>query len=393
MHPISHAGRLVARLLLPLVLASTAEAEIYQYKDADGVWQFSDAPPGENQPSASIKPPAPVAPRTFERDLAAKLEKALPTRTPLERAALAVVSVQSSVALGSGFFITGDGLLLTNRHVIKSIGEESWRPRQEKLEQEERNLATARRDFDAVERNIRQIKVRIAQARAHVDSPSASVREQAKERIERLQMEYSQSKPRLDEVERSLKKRERDLDKQRRDLRWDMAASEVERSFPVTAKDGTRLMAALVSVSENHDLALLRVSNTRTPLLQPASGLALSQGQPVFAIGNALGMGNAITSGIVTSIRGGLLTTDALVLPGNSGGPLLNEHGEVIGINVSKLTGGGSPHDQGFGKAIPIATAIRAFSELRTALGTRFQAPKRTCMDLPPIMRPFDCRP
>jgi serine protease Do len=59
------------------------------------------------------------------------------------------------------------------------------------------------------------------------------------------------------------------------------------------------------------------------------------------------------------------ILTDVQLLPGNSGGPLVNEAGEVIAVNFAKLTQGGDANYQGFGMAIPIAIARAAFPELR----------------------------
>jgi S1-C subfamily serine protease len=88
----------------------------------------------------------------------------------------------------------------------------------------------------------------------------------------------------------------------------------------------------------------------------------------VFAIGNSLGMQDTVTSGVVTRITPDYLLTDAQILPGNSGGPLIRESGEVIGINVSrKVPTGTSKYAVGFSKVIPIAQAIRAFPACLTA--------------------------
>ncbi|MCR4924132.1 MAG: trypsin-like peptidase domain-containing protein [Lachnospiraceae bacterium] len=97
---------------------------------------------------------------------------------------------------------------------------------------------------------------------------------------------------------------------------------------------------------------------------------ALAIGEPVVAIGNALGYGQSVTSGIVSALNRELtidnvtytlIQTDAAINPGNSGGALLNMDGQVIGINSAKLA---SSKIEGIGYAIPISSAIPIFEEL-----------------------------
>ncbi len=111
-------------------------------------------------------------------------------------------------------------------------------------------------------------------------------------------------------------------------------------------------------------------------------------GQKVYAIGNPFGLSGTLTSGIVSSIRSvqepdGLtideaIQTDAAINPGNSGGPLLNWHGEVIGINTMIASAPNVGQSSGIGFAIPINTAKAVLNDLvtqgrvrRPALGVR----------------------
>ena len=126
----------------------------------------------------------------------------------------------------------------------------------------------------------------------------------------------------------------------------------------------------------NHDLALLQIQNA--PNLTPAtladsSGLVV--GQQVYAIGNPFGFSGTMTRGIISAIRSiampsgnkieDAIQTDASVNPGNSGGPLLNSHGEVIGITtlIASNPNGGADQSAGIGFAIPISTAKAVLSD------------------------------
>jgi S1-C subfamily serine protease len=112
----------------------------------------------------------------------------------------------------------------------------------------------------------------------------------------------------------------------------------------------------------------------------------LQVGQKVYAIGNPFGLAGTMTRGIVSSIRpvrepngatiDEAIQTDAAINPGNSGGPLMNWHGEVIGINTMILSNSGQ--NAGIGFAIPINTAKAVLNDLvtlgrvrRPALGVR----------------------
>jgi S1-C subfamily serine protease len=97
-------------------------------------------------------------------------------------------------------------------------------------------------------------------------------------------------------------------------------------------------------------------------------------GQQVYAIGNPFGLSGTMTSGIISAIRSvkgpegapieNAIQTDAAINPGNSGGPLLNSHGEVIGIN-SMIAQNGAEQNAGIGFAIPIDTAKAVLNDIQ----------------------------
>jgi putative serine protease PepD len=134
--------------------------------------------------------------------------------------------------------------------------------------------------------------------------------------------------------------------------------------------------ATIVGIDTNADLALIRVSDTAG--LQPArcgDSTTLRVGDPVVAIGDALDLGStpSVTQGIVSALARnvgtltGVIQTDAAVNPGNSGGPLVNRDGEVIGINTAVATNpeNGQPA-QSIGFAIPINRATQLLGELQS---------------------------
>jgi len=134
----------------------------------------------------------------------------------------------------------------------------------------------------------------------------------------------------------------------------------------VMLSDKHKYKATVMGVDKNHDLALLKISapNLVPATLSESNGLVV--GQRVYAIGNPFGLQGTMTRGIISSIRSirgpnnnpieDAIQTDAAVNPGNSGGPLLNSRGEVIGI-TTLIANNGADQSSGIGFAIPINTA------------------------------------
>ncbi len=158
------------------------------------------------------------------------------------------------------------------------------------------------------------------------------------------------------------------------------------RGIEVTLSNKRSYKARVVGVDKVHDLALLQIN---APNLEPvtlASSSNLAVGQQVYAIGNPFGLSGTMTMGIISSIRsirgsGGELIedaiqTDAAINPGNSGGPLLNSHGDVIGINTM-IASNGADQSAGIGFAIPINTAKAVLADL-----TRFGRVKRPALGI-----------
>src|SRR6266849_1853473 len=158
------------------------------------------------------------------------------------------------------------------------------------------------------------------------------------------------------------------------------------RTVEVTLHNRKKYRATVVGTDRTHDLAVIQI---KAPDLSPmvlGDSRNLQVGQKVYAIGNPFGLSGTMTRGIVSSIRSvqepdGMtideaIQTDAAINPGNSGGPLLNWHGEVIGINTMIASSVGQ--SAGIGFAIPINTAKAVLNDLvtlgrvrRPALGVR----------------------
>ncbi len=138
------------------------------------------------------------------------------------------------------------------------------------------------------------------------------------------------------------------------------AANEIEVAFP----DGKKLIARLVGNDPESDLAVLKVEADKLRAITFGASEALRVGDVVLAIGNPFGVGQAVTSGIVSALgRSGLhintfenfIQTDAAINPGNSGGALVDARGNLVGINTAIYSRSGG--SMGIGFAIPVSTA------------------------------------
>jgi serine protease Do len=148
----------------------------------------------------------------------------------------------------------------------------------------------------------------------------------------------------------------------------------------VILNDGSRLKAELIGTDKKVDLALLRVKSDK-PLVAVKFGDSdkLRLGEWVIAIGNPFNMGGTVTAGIVSArnrdINSGpydnYIQTDAAINRGNSGGPLFNLEGEVIGINTAIISPGSGGGSVGIGFAVPAKTAVAVIDQLKQFGETR----------------------
>ncbi|HCT73551.1 MAG TPA: serine protease [Psychrobacter sp.] len=140
----------------------------------------------------------------------------------------------------------------------------------------------------------------------------------------------------------------------------------------VTLNDRRELDATLVGSDERSDVAVLKVSGNQFPALPIGDSNALKVGEPVLAIGSPFGFDYSASAGIVsaksrsfsrdTSVP--FIQTDVALNPGNSGGPLFNQRGEVIGINSRIFSGTGGY--MGLSFSIPIDAAMDIYEQLKT---------------------------
>jgi len=139
----------------------------------------------------------------------------------------------------------------------------------------------------------------------------------------------------------------------------------------VTLKDGRSFEGRVLGADPVTDVAVIKIDASSLPTVTLSDSDQIQPGEWAIAIGNPLGLDNTVTEGIVSATgrssrqvgipneRVDYIQTDAAINPGNSGGPLLNQQGEVIGMNTAIIQ-----NAQGIGFAIPINTVDRIANQL-----------------------------
>ena len=147
-------------------------------------------------------------------------------------------------------------------------------------------------------------------------------------------------------------------------------------AIEVNLNDGRRAMAKVIGTDPETDLALLKIELGQLPVIVLGQVDSLQVGDAVLAIGNPFGVGQTVTSGIVSALGRkqlgintfeNFIQTDAAINPGNSGGALVNDQGQLIGINVAIATAGSGTSQSGnigVGFAIPSNIAKRIGEEI-----------------------------
>ncbi len=139
-------------------------------------------------------------------------------------------------------------------------------------------------------------------------------------------------------------------------------------NITVTFSDGTESPASVRSSDPEHDIAVLAPARLPEVVVPAVLGGGAQVGDEAFAVGHPLGLVGSLSTGVISGLDRsfplaggrtleGMIQFDAAVNPGNSGGPLLNRNGQVIGIVTGLANPAGDDHFAGIGFAVPIGTA------------------------------------
>jgi serine protease Do len=155
----------------------------------------------------------------------------------------------------------------------------------------------------------------------------------------------------------------------------------------ITTSAGKQYTGSVIAVDRRNDLALIKLQTSdRLPVIRIANSSGILVGQRVFALGSPFGQSGTLTTGILNRVspRNGDLQTDATLNPGNSGGPLLNSRGEMIGVNKAVFRPGSGSTNFGIATSAIIAQEFiqgnrnNVASNFRTATRPEFESPAPT---------------
>ena len=324
-----------------------------------------------DQPSAapisarSARPPVPGS-GAEGSDLERALSEKLAPSTPVETANLSVVTIVTEAGYGSGFFVSDDGLIITNRHVVRGSQEVNSKVRKSMSEAAQRlNKAQSSLDEERVRienygRRLEDYRNRLKQA-ARDNREGITRRQQAELEADLNKREQTFNEWKSDYSTRRQAYQTALMEFKRTQQEYDQATRSLanQNRFEVILADGRRESAIFYRVSENYDLALLKLNGFKTPYLRPQDESELTLGRDVYAIGSPLKLNNTVTSGVISSNRGDYIQTNADIYPGNSGGPLVTGDGRVVGVNTKKRI---TEKFEGLGFAIKISRAQSEFS-------------------------------
>ncbi len=361
-------GKTLLPTLFLLFLATPCLAEIYKYKDAQGRWHFSDRPPIQDEIKAEV---IGVKPKPHQRhqsngpttDLAKYLSETYPANTPIEETTLAVVSIRTALGGGTGFFVSEDGYIVTNRHVVRPTSTAQWKKAKEQFQQNVARLAEQKKRLDQRQKELRKMEAELKRYARRVADESDDIRDVAHADYAIYKQRYDEFKASYARQRQGYVENKKMVDQQRSQFGYTSTLSRTTSRFKIVLKDNSELYAQLISVSQKHDLALLKLNGHATPFIDARNHIRPAQGSRAYAVGSPLGLRDFVTAGTITHVKKNQIYTDTQILPGNSGGPLIDPNGRIIGVNTLKVMADRSRGSAGFGIAIPIALVNAEFGK------------------------------
>lgn len=317
------------------ILVLPVNAEVYKYQDENGRWHFTDKPVNEDyEPVTSLQKSSTISDNgPIKADLKEILFERFNPSGKIDEATLSVVTVQTNVGSGSGFFITDNGYLITNRHVVRPSTSTGWKEAESSLLDRKEKLQNYEIRLKDDARSLKDMQHKINDNQSYINSGRASKSEI--NRFNRYVKDYERYKKRHEKNDKKFRRMEKEYKRAQSEFGFAGSVSSFSKNFTILLKDGSEYKARLVKVSKNYDLALLKLDNYKTPFLSLSKQRRPRQGAKVFAIGSPLGISDSLTTGIVTKPGRDRIFTDAQILPGNSGGPLVNREGIVLGVNTA----------------------------------------------------------
>lgn len=341
-------------------IINTANAEIYKYQDDHGKWHFSDKP--RQTKTSTITVVTSNKSDVESTDINSELLKQFQPSNPIEKATLSTVSIETPMMSGSGFFISDNGHIITNKHVVRPAETDQWQKLHDKMEERKKAYKKSEITIRQKSASLGKMKKKLKAYERNIERETSSTqRDDLKSEYQALKEQYDKDAKEYREINSEFQARRREFNEARAEFNRKSSLSMFATSFDVFIKDETKLTARLIHISKDHDLALLKLDGYITPFLSQQEKAAVHQGMKVYAVGSPYGMRDSVTSGIVTRFDDDYIVTDTQILPGNSGGPLLDEAGHILGVNTAKAAEHVSA--EGFGLALPIDLILKEFND------------------------------
>lgn len=291
----------------------------------------------ENQPGKNR-----AGKNSGEQDLAEMLKEELGPTTAIEQANLSVITIVTEAGYGSGFFISDDGLIVTNRHVIRGSRADDERvvgrinETEERLQKVQTSLLQEKKRLENYQNNLSESRQKYLRAlKDHTSQIDQEQRAEFESGLTQRENYFKQWKDDFSSRYSEYQSAQAEFNSRKNTFYQTSKRLSGQTRFGIILADGSEKSAVFYRVSDTHDLALLKLDGYKTPYLAEEDG-PLSLGQNVYAIGSPLKLNNSVTSGVVSNNRGDFIQTNAEIYPGNSGGPLVTEDGRVVGINTMK---------------------------------------------------------
>lgn len=342
--------------ILVLFISGQSLAGVYKYQDEEGNWHFSDRPLEGMEDSKAPAEQGVDIPQN--RDLRQRLSDLFAPKNDIERVSIATVAIQTAAGSGSGFFISDDGYILTNKHVLQGDKNQRQAIENQYLNYK-RQVETLKDWVDSQKGQLVIAESRLRSSRQDIASERDSQIRRGKQQIYEAQSRnFERWKANVRNKEYELSEFERKLDSAKLALDNREVIADLSQNFTIFLRDKTELYVYLVAASETYDLALLKLDGYTTPFIEPFDSFKIAQGEAVYAVGNPLALRTQVAAGVLSGHQGDFVKTDARIYPGNSGGPLVTGSGRVIGINTFKQL---TRKFEGLGFAIRIDIALNEF--------------------------------
>ena len=344
---------------MPVWNHNDAHAALYKYTDKNGNVVFTDTPrPNADDIKVVHSDKQRLGGLSGFIDIEKMLHAKFSPGSEVEKASLSTVTIKTSIGYGSGFFITERCHILTNKHVLR-WNEEQIKNADESVENSDSQVRNYTAMFDAEANYLKKAKSELEEYRRSIER--INDREGQAQAMQNYQRRYAQ----LEAQEERFRIRQNEFESQKHKYEEQRSAymskvrsSPQDKLFTIVLKDSTELAAALVAVSSQQDLALLKVDSCTSPFIPSGSQNRISQGMTVYAIGSPVGISDSVSAGVISGYNNDYIRTDAKIYPGNSGGPLITGDGKVIGINTLKVI---TRQFEGLGFAIQVRKALQEF--------------------------------